>query len=170
MEPARVILVAMTPGGVIGREGKIPWNIPEELRLFRELTVGHTVLMGRRTFESIGRPLPDRKNIVLSRTLSPTPGIVVCGSLRKALAEGAAYGRKIFIIGGREVFAEALPLADLLRVSWIAREYHGDVFFPPLRLQEWEEIHAQDYPEFRHVLYGRRRGGDSGGPDAPDMT
>lgn len=167
MEPVKIILVAMTERRVIGREGRIPWHIPEELRLFRELTVGQTVVMGRRTFESIGRPLPDRRNIVLSSTLPPTPGIVVCSTLRKALAEGAAYGRKIFIIGGRQVYAEALPIADLLRISWIEGDYPGDVFFPPFDLGEWEEVHSQEYPEFRHVLYGRRRAGRSPAPSDP---
>lgn len=157
MEPQKIILVAMTRDRVIGREGRIPWHIPEELRLFRDLTVGHSVVMGRRTFESIGRPLPERRNIVISSTLPPTPGVIVCSTLRKALAEGAAYGKKIFLIGGRQVYAESLPIADLLRISWIAGEYPGDVFFPPLNLSEWEEIHSQDYPDFLHVLYRRRR-------------
>lgn len=157
MEPQKIILVAMTRDRVIGREGRIPWNIPEELRLFRELTSGHSVVMGRRTFESIGRPLPERRNIVISSTLPPTPGIIVCSSLRKALAEGAAFGRKIFLIGGHQVFAESLPLADLLRISWIDGDYAGDVLFPPFDLSQWEEIHSQEYSGFRHVLYGRRR-------------
>lgn len=157
MEPEKIVLVAMTEKRVIGREGRIPWHLPEELRLFRDLTVGHTVVMGRRTFESIGRPLPDRRNIVVSTTLPATPGVIVCLTLRKALAEGAAHGKKIFIIGGRQVFAEGLPVADLLRISWIREDYPGDVFFPPFDLRQWEEVRSQEYPEFRHVLYGRRK-------------
>jgi dihydrofolate reductase len=157
MEPQKIILVAMTEDRVIGREGRIPWHLPEELRLFRELTVGHTVLMGRRTFESIGRPLPERRNIVLSHTMEPTPGVIVCSSLQKGLAEGAAYGRKIFIIGGRRVFEEALPIADAMRISWIPEKYSGDVYFPEYSPRQWEEIREYDYPGFRHVYYRRRK-------------
>ncbi len=156
MEPQKIILVAMTEDRVIGREGRIPWHIPEELRLFRDLTIGHSVLMGRRTFESIGRPLPERRNIVLSHTLEPTPGIIICASLQKGLAEGAAYGRKIFIIGGRQIYQEALPIADFMRISWIAQKYDGDVYFPEFSARQWEVIREHDYPGFRHLYYRRR--------------
>lgn len=157
MEREKIILVAMTADRLIGREGRIPWDIPEDLRLFRDLTVGHTLLMGRRTFESIGRPLPHRRNIVLSRTMEPTPGVIVCADLPTGLAEGAAHGGKIFIIGGRQVFEEALPIADFLRISWIPGHYEGDVYFPAFQSSDWEEILSQDYPGFRHVTYQRRR-------------
>jgi len=156
MESRKIILVAMTKDRVIGREGRIPWHISEELRLFRDLTVGHAVLMGRRTFESIGHPLPGRLNIVLSRTLEPTPGVVVCAGLREGLAEGDARGGKTFIIGGRQVYEEALPIADTLRISWIPGHYAGDVYFPPFSLSDWEEIGSLDYPGFRHASYRRR--------------
>ena len=155
MEPEKIILVAMTADRVIGAGNRIPWNIPEELSLFRDLTVGHSVVMGRKTFESIGHPLPDRRNIVVSQTLPSTPGIVVCASFRKALAEAAAFGKKIFIIGGRQVYSEALPVAGLLRISWIEQPYSGDVYFPPFDLGEWEELHSREYTGFRHVLYRR---------------
>jgi dihydrofolate reductase len=156
MDTQKIILVAMTEDRVIGREGRIPWHIPEELRLFRDLTVGHAILMGRRTFESIGRPLPGRLNIVLSRTLEPTSGVVVCAGLHEGLAEGAAHGGDIFIIGGRQVYEEALPVADFMRISWIPGHYEGDVYFPPFSLSDWEETLCRDYPGFRHVTYRRR--------------
>jgi dihydrofolate reductase len=156
MESQKIILVAMTEDRLIGREGRIPWHIPEELRLFRDLTVGHTILMGRRTFESIGRPLPGRLNVVLSRTLEPTPGVIVCADLHMGLAEGAAHGDTIFLIGGNQVFQETLPIADFLRISWIPGNYEGDVYFPPFSLSDWEEILSRDYPGFRHVTYRRR--------------
>ncbi len=156
MEPQKIILVAMTHDRVIGRQGKMPWHLPEELRLFRDLTIGHTVMMGRRTFESIGRPLPQRKNIVLSRTMEPTPGVVVCASLQKGLAEGAAHGKKIFIIGGRQLYEEALGIADFMRISWIEQRYDGDVLFPDFSPTQWEPIREHDYPGFRHVHYRRK--------------
>jgi dihydrofolate reductase len=169
LESQKIILVAMTEDRLIGREGRIPWHIPEELRLFRELTVGHAVLMGRRTFESIGRPLPERRNIVLSRTLGPTPGVIVCADLRKGLAEGAAHGSKTFIIGGRQVYLEALPIADFMRISWIPGHYAGDVYFPPFSLSDWEEIDSRDRTGFRHATY-RRRNGDAKHPDHPPCS
>jgi dihydrofolate reductase len=150
-----VILVAMTAAGVIGRDNTIPWHIPEELRLFRQLTVGHSVLMGRRTFESIGRPLPQRRNLVLSRSLSPAPGVEICPSFAEALARTA--GEKLFIIGGRRLYAEALPVADALHISWIAGDYPGDVLFPPFSLADWEEVTAVEHPQFRHLFYRRRQ-------------
>lgn len=154
--PEKIILVAMTRDRVIGRGGAMPWHLPAELRFFRELTVGHPVVMGRRTYEAIGRPLPQRRNLVLSRTLPPAPGIEVCRDFPEALARlvGAA---KVFFIGGREIFEEALPVADVLRISWIERKYPGDVFFPDVDWNAWQAVEENAYPQFRHVVYRRVR-------------
>jgi dihydrofolate reductase len=155
---SRIIIVAMTEGRLIGRNGTIPWQIPEELRLFRELTLGHTLIMGRRTFQSIGRPLPGRRNIVVSRCLPPTPGVEIRPDLETALAL-AEQGKetKIFFIGGAEIYEAALPSADILHISWIRGEYRGDTWFPPFSETEWILDSERDYGLFRHVVYHRRR-------------
>jgi dihydrofolate reductase len=159
--PEKIILVAMTGDRVIGRGNTIPWHLPAELRLFRELTLGHPVIMGRRTFESIGRPLPGRRNLVVSRTLPPAPDEVeVCRSLDEAL-QRAAPARKVFFIGGAEIYRQALPLADTLRISWIAGRYEGDVLFPEFAPAEWEAVEETAFADFRHAVY--RRCGRNGG-------
>jgi dihydrofolate reductase len=151
------VLVAMTAARVIGRDQQLPWHIPEELALFRRLTMGATLIMGRRTFQSIGRPLPGRRNIVVSRTLPPTEGIEICSNFPQALRL-AAGDQKVFAIGGRQIFSEALPITDYLRVSWLHQEYAGDVFFPHLDLDDWRVLTRDEGPEFTHVLYGRKPG------------
>ncbi len=155
---SRIIIVAMTENRLIGRNGAIPWQIPEELRLFRELTLGHTLIMGRRTFQSIGRRLPGRRNIVVSRSLSPTPGVEISPDFETALALAEQGGeKKIFFIGGAEIYEAALPLADILRISWIRGEYQGDTWFPPFSEAEWVVDSEWDYGLFRHAVYRRRR-------------
>lgn len=150
------IIVAMTRRRVIGCHGALPWHIPEDLRLFRTLTSGHAVIMGRATFESIGRPLPERHNLVVSRTLRPSSGIVVCASLAAAMEHARRLQRALFFIGGREIYRQALPLADRLLISWIEQDYAGDCFFPPLDLSAWKQEWEREYPAFTHVGYRRR--------------
>jgi dihydrofolate reductase len=161
---SRIIIVAMTENRVIGRAGTIPWQIPEELRLFRELTYGHTLIMGRRTFESIGRPLPGRRNIVVSSRLPPTPGVEIRPDLDTALELAESAGeKKIFFIGGADLYAAALPLADLLHISWIKGEYEGDSWFPLFSRGEWIVVSERDYGLFRQVVYHRRPPQESSG-------
>jgi dihydrofolate reductase len=155
---SRIIIVAMTESRLIGRKGAIPWQIPEELRLFRDLTIGHTLIMGRRTFQAIGGPLPGRRNIVVSRSLPPAPGVEIRPDLETALALAEQGGEtKIFFIGGAEIYEAALSLADILHISWIRAEYEGDTWFPPFSEAEWIVDREQDYGLYRHVVYYRRR-------------
>ena len=152
----KIIIVAMTEQLLIGSAGQIPWQIPEELRLFRELTSGHTLIMGRHTFTSIGRPLPDRRTIVVSRHLPVTPGIEICPDLASALLLAESYGEKIFFAGGVGIYQAALPLADLMHISWIKGAYAGDIYFPAFDAAQWQAISERDYGPFRHVIYRRR--------------
>ncbi len=153
----KILIVAMTRDLLIGAAGRIPWHIPEELKLFRRLTSGHTLIMGRHTFVSIGRALPDRRTIVVSRTLQAAPGCEVCSNLSDALALAEWYGRKIFFAGGVEIYRRALPLVDQLSISWIRGEYSGDTYFPEYDPQQWQQVEEQDYASFRHVLYCRKK-------------
>jgi dihydrofolate reductase len=126
------------------------------MRLFRRLTTGHAVLMGRRTFESIGRPLPDRVNIVVSRTLPETAGIRVCRSLEEGIRESGTTGRELFIIGGAQIYRQTLPLARRLCISRIKREYDGDQFFPEFDEREWIPGGAEDHADFVFTVYERK--------------
>lgn len=155
IKSSKIIIVAMTEQFLIGAAGEIPWQIPEELRLFRDLTSAHTLIMGRHTFASIGRPLPDRRTIVVSRHLSKTPGIEICPNLPSAVQLAENYGEKIFFAGGVGIYRDALPLADLMSISWVKGAYTGDTYFPTFDLTQWQVISERDYGSFRHVLYRR---------------
>ena len=123
------LIAAMTPERVIGKEGRIPWNIPGEQSRFKELTMGHIVVMGRRTYEEIGRPLPGRRTIVVSTTKNfDQPGCRTAGSLEEALA--LAAGEDVYISGGSRLYEEALPLADVLYLTEIEKKIEGDTYFP----------------------------------------
>jgi len=152
----KVLCAALTRRRVIGDQGRLPWHIPEELQLFRSLTWGHSLIMGRKTFEAIGRPLPGRRNVVLSRSLAPTPGVLVASSLEEALALAAKGMRRLFFIGGAELYDQALTLADSLHISWIRADVPGDTRFPALEPGAWQVLQVTEYRDFRHVVYRRR--------------
>lgn len=139
------IVVAHAANRVIGRDGGMPWHLPGDLRHFRELTTGGTVVMGRRTFESLPdafRPLPERRNIVLSSNPDYAPtGAETVTSLDAALA---AAGEDCFVIGGGATYAEALPRADTVHATEIAEPVEGDVFFPELPESEWVCVDSRE--------------------------
>jgi dihydrofolate reductase len=151
-----IIMVAMTSDRIIGRQGRLPWNIPQDLAIFRHMTLGHTLVMGRRTFESIGRSLPQRTNIVVSSSMKPAADVVVCRDFNAAVQRARQQGGKIFFIGGFEIYRQALPLAGRMSISWIKKDYAGDCRFPDYSQSDWRVEQEQDYPEFRHVIYCRK--------------
>ncbi len=186
------LLVAAAENRVIGRDGRLPWHLPADLKRFKKLTLGQVVIMGRKTHESIverlGRPLPRRRSLVLSRDPAyRAPGAEVASSLEQALelAAGAAPPetgtakksqrdvtpkggkRKIFVIGGAAVFAEALSLADRLYLTRVHAEVEGDVLLPEIDMESWrlvsEDRRAADERHahaFSFLIYDRRRPGD----------
>ncbi|HLP79703.1 MAG TPA: dihydrofolate reductase, partial [Acidobacteriota bacterium] len=123
------LIAAIGDNYVIGKDGKMPWNVPEDLKLFRENTLNSNILMGRKTFESIGRPLPKRKNIVLSTSMKPHDGVYIGTTLEEALAQCDA-DKNLFVIGGATLYEQTLPLADKLYISHIKGSFEGDTFFP----------------------------------------
>jgi dihydrofolate reductase len=134
------IIVAMSRNGIIGRDNAIPWNIPADLAMFRELTLGHTLIMGRKTFESIGRALPGRRIIVVSRQADyVAQGVVIAGSLAEALQRAMGEG-EIFLCGGGELYAQALPFAGRIYLTLIDCECEGDTVFPALLPGDFVEI------------------------------
>ncbi|HCH63783.1 MAG: diacylglycerol kinase [Deltaproteobacteria bacterium] len=135
------MVVAVGPGGVIGRDGDLPWRIREDLRHFKRITMGHTIIMGRRTWDSIGRPLPGRQSVVLTRNRTfAAPGAHVVHSLADALALAEAAGDDApCIIGGAALYAEALPLATRMEWTEVDQAVEGDTFFPPWDRTDWTE-------------------------------
>ena len=152
-----ILIAALTRSRVIGRQGEMPWHIAEELKHFKQLTAGHTLIMGRKTFESLGnRPLPERNTVVVSRTLAETNHVDVCRTLHGALEQAKTYGTEIFIAGGAEIYRQALPLADALYLSWIKEDHDGDAHFPEFDLDQWDTVEESDFPAFTFIVYRRR--------------
>jgi len=140
------IVVAVADNGIIGNGADIPWNIEGELSLFKAVSYHHSVLMGRKTWETIGRPLPGRKIIVLTRNASyKAPGCLVCTSLEEAIEAGCAGGRRLMVAGGGEIFRETLPLADTLHISHIHATPAGDIFMPEIP-DTFTPVFSQAYP------------------------
>lgn len=134
------LIAALAENGVIGQNNALPWRLPEDLKRFRRLTTGHAVIMGRRSYESIGRPLPDRANIVVTRDSAfRAPGCTVVRSVEEAL-EAAAGDNEVFVIGGGQIYAQALARADRLYLTLVHADIGGDVFFPRFDADDWREI------------------------------
>lgn len=129
------LIVATDLNGLIGRGNDLPWHLPEDLKNFKAITMGHPILMGRNTFESIGKPLPGRTNIVITRNADfKAEGVTVVHSLEEAL--GAANAETIFVIGGSSIYAEALPRAAVIYQTLVDDEFEGDVYFPEKNLEK----------------------------------
>lgn len=159
--PDLAIIVAMTRDRIIGSGGSLPWHLREDLQLFKRLTAGGTLIMGRKTHASIGRPLPGRHNIVLSRSSQKIPGVLQCDNFKSGLRAAAQQGRPIFVIGGAQLYRKALMIATELHVSWVKDDYTGDVYFPEFDLADWCSCEECDYPGFRYVRYHRKVGSQS---------
>jgi len=139
------IIVATDASNGIGINNALPWHLPEDLAHFKRLTSGHPIIMGRKTFDSIGRPLPNRRNIVISRNAEwRHEGVERAGSLQEALGLVADTGQA-FIIGGGQIFEQAMPLVDKLVITRIDRTYECDAFFPALPAGQWREAAREDH-------------------------
>ncbi|HJV34158.1 dihydrofolate reductase [Geomonas sp.] len=144
------LIAAMSEERVIGRDGKLPWQIPADLTRFKTITMGHTVVMGRKTFQSIGRPLPGRRNIVLSKTVREIEGCEIAHSLQQAIA--AAEGEEeLFICGGQEIFKQALPLCQRIYLTVVHASYPGDVYFPEIP-SPFQQTYIEERPELTPPL------------------
>jgi dihydrofolate reductase len=143
------LIAALAADGTIGHAGKIPWHISDDLKRFKRLTLGHPVIMGRKTFESIGKPLPGRRNIILTRQ----PGPDHFASLDAALK--SCGDETVFIIGGAEVYRAALPLADRLLLTHVKHPGGGDTKFPDYDRSAWKEVRREDSPECTFIEYER---------------
>jgi dihydrofolate reductase len=158
------IIAAMAENRVIGRDNEMPWDLPSDLKRFRELTTGHSIIMGRKTFESIGHPLPDRRNIVITRGVHQLPaGCVAVPDLPSAIAvcEGED---EVFVCGGEGVFREAMAIAHRIYLTIIDEEFDGDAYFPDIP-DDFVEIGRQSFMDDAlpyDVVHYERRAGERG--------
>lgn len=165
------IIVAVSENGVIGRDNDLPWRLSADLKRFKALTMGHHLLMGRKTFESIGRPLPGREIIVVSRTEPDLPeGVHLSPTVEEGIERARQYREdELFVAGGASIYAATLPLASRLYLTWVRADVEGDVHFPELDLTAWTEVsceeleasEANEYPT-AFCLYERVSGGEPG--------
>jgi dihydrofolate reductase len=141
------LIVAMARNRVIGRDNRLPWRLPADLRRFKELTMGHTLLVGRKTFESIGRPLPGRTMLVASRREGYAPkGVQVVRSVQEALEVAREGGEtELFVAGGAEIYRQTLPVADRLYLTRIEEDVPGDAYFPEYDETEWRLVDREDF-------------------------
>ena len=136
---AITIIVAKSNNGIIGKDGDLPWRLPEDLKRFKRLTTGNIVVMGRKTYDSIGRPLPNRKNIVISRNTSlKIEGVEIEHDLIDVLKRN--QGENVYVIGGGQIYADSLPLTEKLEITEVDVELIGDTSFPEIDSSHWKEI------------------------------
>lgn len=151
------LIAAMDNNNVIGYENDMPWSLPNDLKHFKEVTSHHTVIMGRKTYQSIGKPLPNRKNVILSRSGFQTDDDVeVISSIEEI--QKRAETEEVFVIGGGTIYEQVLPYADRLYITRIDAEFKGDTYFPKFSEDEWEVIDEKegilnDRNEYKHTFY-----------------
>lgn len=163
------LIAAVAENGVVGKNNALPWHLPADLKYFKRKTLGKPIVMGRKTFESIGRPLPGRTNIVVSRNKSYAPeGVEVVDSLESSLLLAADIAatdgqEDLMVIGGAAIYAAALPLAECLYITEVHGEVAGDAYFPEVDWREWREVSRQRNPapepggyDFSFVVFHRR--------------
>jgi len=141
-----IIVVAKSANNVIGNNNELIWHLPNDLKHFKNLTSGHPVIMGRKTFESIGKPLPNRTNIVITRNKDwNQEGILVANSLEEAIEKGREIDSEIFIIGGGNIYEQAFWMSDVLEVTEVHQEFEGDTKFPKIDPKIWKEVAREDF-------------------------
>ena len=148
----RSLVVAVAANRVIGRDNALPWRLPADLAHFKKVTMGHPIVMGRRTYESIGKPLPGRKNIVVTRNRAfQAPGCTVVQSLEDAW-KAAGDAEEVCVIGGTSLFEEALPIADVIHLTQVEASVEGDTYFPDFDRSQWREKEIARQPaDARHA-------------------
>ena len=154
------IVAAVARNGVIGAGGGLPWHLPDELRLFKETTMGHVLVMGRRTYESVGRPLPGRTTVVVTRSPDWSPGadeVLVVHGIDEALGRARAIDDEVFVVGGGELYEAALPHADRLLLTFVDQEPEGDTRFPDVDWHAWTEMDREPGDGWLRVTYERTR-------------
>ncbi|OGS70936.1 MAG: diacylglycerol kinase [Flavobacteria bacterium RIFCSPLOWO2_12_FULL_35_11] len=140
------IIAAIAENNALGKDNQLIWHLPGDLKRFKKTTLNHVVIMGRKTFESLGKPLPNRTNILITRDKNyKTEGCVVVNSLKEALETAAKEDENPFILGGAEIYKQALPFTDKLDVTFVHHQFDADVFFPEIDKTIWKETSREDF-------------------------
>lgn len=153
------VIVAMTKDRVIGKDGTLPWHLSEDLKLFKAHTTGNIVIMGRKTFDSIGRPLPNRRNIVVSKSIreeEKAAGVEYFPDLDHALAAAQEGDGRIFIIGGASIYHQMIEKADRLYISLVESDFEGDTYFPEIKDDVWKVVKTEPHTGFALKVYERK--------------
>ena len=149
------LIVAYDENRLIGKGNELPWHIPKDLNHFKELTVGNRIIMGRVTFESIGRILPNRESIILSRNEYRVSGVKTYNSVEELL-KNLDDAKRNFVIGGSKIYKTLLPFVDILHISHVKGKHEGDVYFPEIDFLEWEIVEKVSCDEFEYICYRRK--------------
>ena len=140
------IVVAAAENNVIGKDNDLIWHLPADLRHFKQLTMGHPILMGRKTYESIGKPLPGRTSVIVtSQENYAADGCIVANSLQEALEQAKKIDEQVYVIGGAEIYKQALPLTDVIYLTRLHHTFEGDVSFPELDEKEWQTVEQEHH-------------------------
>ena len=146
------IVVAISENHAIGKDNKLLWYLPNDLKHFKEITSGHTVIMGRKTYESVGKPLPNRRNIIITRQNITIEGCEVVNSIEAALAL-CAEEAEVFIVGGAEIYKQSMHLTDRIYLTIVHKDFDGDSYFPEINPNEWHETAREDHePDAKNTL------------------
>lgn len=147
-------IVAKAENNIIGNNNELIWHLPDDLKRFKALTSGHPIIMGRKTFESIGRALPNRTNIVITRNSDWNfDGILVVNSLEEAIEKSKEIDENIFIIGGGNIYEQAMEISDALEVTEVHHEFEGDAYFPEIDAKTWKEVFREKFPKDEKHIY-----------------
>ncbi|MDQ4139079.1 MAG: dihydrofolate reductase [Bacteroidota bacterium] len=146
-------IFAMSENKVIGNNNQLPWHLPADLKYFKSLTLSHPIIMGRKTFESIGKPLPQRTSVIVTRQKDYTQSdCIVVNSVPAAIDTAQKINNNIFIIGGAEILKQALPYIDTMYLTLIHEKFTGDTFYPEINPEDWQEVSRQDFkPDERNI-------------------
>jgi dihydrofolate reductase len=140
------IIVATASNNVIGKDNQLIWHLPADLKHFKQLTMGHPILMGRKTYESIGKPLPGRTTVIITRQQDfKADGCIITHSVQEAIEKAKEIDEQVYIIGGAEVYKEALPLTDCIELTNIHHSFDGDTYFPEITESDWEVISKEEH-------------------------
>ncbi len=150
-----IIISAMSYDRVIGLGAGMPWNVPEEYQQFLRFVEGQTVIMGRRSYEIFGDDLTSAHHIVVSRSVAAVPGAVVCAGIEEAVETARSFGKTVFSAGGGSIYAQTIPLADTMYLSYIKGDFEGDTYFPDFDEAAWEVAQREDHPAFEFIVYKR---------------
>jgi dihydrofolate reductase len=150
----KIIIAALSNNRVIGNKEKIPWHIPQDLKRFRQLTLRHPVIMGRKTYESIGKTLDNRVNIIVTKNKDfSSRGIIICNSIEEALKKAEKYDDEVYIAGGSSIYHQTISLVDRMELTKVCRFVNGDSFFPEINMDRWNLINEKNFGSYSFLTY-----------------